>query len=147
MRRPMTFGIVFGIVTFMSFGPGAQAFGSDPRWDAMAPADQALIDRLAAQFYESELRQAQSDAIEQRTSEIYAESAGDEREQFREDRRAAWQAMSEIERASLRGVKRPAYRNLTEEQKAPFRQHAIDQLGGAGAVDRDALADAIRNDI
>lgn len=147
MRRPLTFGVIFGMATFLSFAPDAHAQTADMRWEALSESERGLIDRLAADFYEDGLRQAQSDAIETRTNEIYREAQPADRARYREDRRSDWEAMSDAQRGSLRGVKRPVYRNLTEEQKAPFRRGALDRLGGAGALDADAIADTLKNDI
>lgn len=119
----------------------------DLRWEVMASGDRLIVDRLAAEFYEESLRQAQADAIERRTAEIYAEASPPERARFRAERREEWRAMDESLRASLRNVARPSFHNLTEEQKAPFRQHALDRLRGAGALDQSALREALRKDI
>jgi len=145
VRRPLTFGVVFGLAMFASLGPRAQP--ADLRWEIMASDEKLIVDRLAADFYEESLRQTQVDAIESHTSEIYAGETPMGRARFRAERRAEWEAMNEAERASLHGMKRPLFRNLTQEQKAPFRRHALDRLRGAGALDRSALADALRNDI
>lgn len=145
MRRPVTFGVVFGLVMFASFAPRAQT--ADLRWEVMASDEQRIVDRLAADFYEESLRQTQVDAIERHTSEIYAGETPAGRARFRADRRAEWEAMNEAERASLHGAKHPLFRNLTEAQKAPFRRHALDRLRGAGALDREALTAALQNDI
>lgn len=51
-----------------------------------------------------------------------------ERFEFREDRREIWQNMQDDEREALRNVKLPTYSNLSDSQKAPFRQIAIDRL-------------------
>lgn len=145
VRRPLIFGIIFGLALFGSSAPRAQQ--TDLRWEVMADGEKAIVDRLAADFYEQSLRQSQADAIERHTAEIYAEASPGERARFRARRRAQWEAMDEAERASLHSVERPLFRNLTEEQKTPFRQYALDRLSGVGAIDRDALATALRNDI
>lgn len=132
-------------MTFISAAPRAQM--TDLRWEVMASDEKAIVDRLAADFYEASLRQAQADAIERRTAEIYAESAPAERARFRAERRAEWRAMDAPARASLHGAKRPLFLNLTEEQKAPFRRHALNQLRGAGAIDQSALTEALGKDI
>ncbi|MGE0410148.1 MAG: DUF3106 domain-containing protein, partial [Amphiplicatus sp.] len=119
----------------------------DMRFEVLAEDERALIDRLAADFYEETLRQSQANAIESHTSEIYAQAAPAERARFRAERRAAWKRMTPAQRAALADTKHPAYRNLTEQQKAPFRSIALDELGAAGALDREALAHALRNDI
>ncbi len=133
---------------FASFTPqaGAQT-GVDTRWEVLASGERRIIDRVAAQFYEEELRYAQSSEIEAHTSELYADASPAARDRFRSERRASWNEMTDAQRRALRGAKRPSYRNLTEAQKAPFRRHAIDQLGAAGAIDQDALAAALRKDI
>lgn len=144
----MLFGVALGATLFLSLSPPAGAqHAVDMRWEVLSPGERTLIDRLAAQFYEESLRYAQSSQIEAKTGELYAGATAAERARFRAERRDAWNDMSEVQRRALRGVKRPAFRNLTETQKAPFRRHAIDQLAGAGAIDTEALAAALRKDI
>ena len=143
--KPLTFGLAFGLAMFASIGPRAQT--ADLRWEVLADDEKQIIDRVAADFYEESLRQSQAEAIESHTSEIYASGSDEQRDEFRNERRSEWQAMTPVERASLREAKRPLFRNLTEEQKAPFRRHALDRLGGVGALDADAIADALKNDI
>ncbi|MEQ8936523.1 MAG: hypothetical protein RIE56_12110 [Amphiplicatus sp.] len=148
MRRPITFGVIVGMTLFASFTPQANAqMGVDMRWEVLAAGERRIIDRLAAQFYEEELRYAQSSQIEAHTGELYAHASPNERDRFRNERRASWNAMTDAQRRTLRGAKRPSYRNLTEAQKAPFRRYAIDQLGAAGAIDQEALEAALRKDI
>lgn len=130
---------------FISAVPRAQMV--DLRWEVMASDEKAIVDRLAADFYEQSLRYAQAGAIEQHTAEIYTEATPAERARFRAERRAEWHAMDKQARASLHDAKRPLFRNLTEEQKAPFRRHAFDRLRGAGAIDQSALTHALGKDI
>jgi len=87
-----------------------------------------MVDRMAADFYESDLRLAQSRQIEASTAAAYSSMSERERAEFREERRESWQTMRDEERKALRNVKLPAYSNLTDAQKAPFRQIAIDRL-------------------
>lgn len=126
-----------------SIAPRAQ----DMRWEVLGPEERTFIDRLAADFYEDSLRSSQAQAIEARTSEIYANAAPADRAHFRQQRRKDWREMTPSQREALRGAKRPAYRNLAEEQKAPFRSIALDKLGAAGALDAEALAAALSKDI
>ena len=130
---------------FGSFGAKAQDL--DLLWQILTPEDRSIVDRLAADFYQESLRQVQADAIEDRTSAIYASAAETERMQFRAERRSRWSEMSEATRNELRNAKRPEYENLTDDQKAPFREHALRRLGGAGAIDERALAEAFSRDI
>lgn len=125
----------------------AHAQYADIRWEVLEPDEQEIVDLLAADFYEDSLRQSQAIAIEAHTSELYKDAAPEDRARFRAERRQSWDAMTEDEREALRDAKRPAYANLTEEQKAPFRAIAFDQLKAAGAIDEDALAAALRNEI
>ncbi|MEX0645460.1 MAG: hypothetical protein WD076_09125 [Parvularculaceae bacterium] len=147
MRRPLIFGLVFGLAAFGSLSPSAHGQTVDMRFEVLAATEKTLIDRLAADFYEEQLRQSQASAIETHTSELYVRATPAERARFREERRAAFEDMPEAERKVLRDVKRPTYRNLTESQKAPFRSIALDNLDAAGVLDREALADALKNDI
>jgi len=147
VRRPLLFGVFFGLAAFGSLSPSAHGQTIDMRWEVLAADEKALIDRLAADFYEESLRQSQAAAIESHTSELYQRATPVERARFREERRAAWEEMAPTERQKLRDAKRPTYRNLTEAQKAPFRAIALDNLGAAGVLDQEALADALKNDI
>lgn len=117
------------------------------RFEVLAADEKALIDLLAADFYEDSLRQSQSGAIEKRTSEIYQSATPAERSAFRDERRANWEDMTQSDRVSLRDAKYPTFKNLTETQKLPFRSIALDKLGAAGALDETALSDALKNDI
>lgn len=146
-RRPLTFGLVFGFALFGSLGPGAHAQDPALVWDILSADERAIVDRLAADFYQESLRRTQADAIEETTSRLYAEAGKAERARFLDERRRQWDALSQTERERIRGVKQPEYRNLTESQKTPFREHAINRLGGAGAIDEDRLAEAFRRDI
>ncbi|MBY0422481.1 MAG: hypothetical protein K2Q06_09265 [Parvularculaceae bacterium] len=119
----------------------------DPRWEALSPTERIIIDRVAAEFYEEQLRAAQTSAIEATTPQIYRSASASERARFRDERRYDYRTMSPRERDALRGVTRPSFRNLAESQKAPFRAYAIDQLTAAGAVDERALQRAMPNEI
>lgn len=147
MLKRSIIGAAAGLAIAASLAPTASAQALDLRWEALSSDERAIIDRLAADFYEHELRYAQSSTIEQHTSELYAQATPTDRAAFRADRRAAWLGMEDAERDGLRGAKRPAFDNLAEAQKSPFRQYALDQLGAAGAIDYDALAAALRNDV
>ena len=145
MRKPLIFGLAFGFAAFASLSPRAESH--DLRWEVLAEDERAIIDRLAADFYEDALRRSQTAVIEDRTSELYTKASPVERARFRMERRNEWRSMTDAQREALKNAKRPSYRNLTEEQKAPFRRIAFDKLGAAGAIDPDALASAFKNDI
>jgi hypothetical protein len=117
------------------------------RFEVLAADEKAIVDLLAADFYEESLRLSQARAIEARTGELYQRATPADRAAFRETRRASWNEMSENARAALRDQKRPAFANLTDEQKAPFRTIALDKLGDAGALDEEALTSALAQDI
>lgn len=146
MRHSLVFGMVLGAaaVVFCPCPASAQSPWPDPRWDALSESERSLIDRLAADFYESSLRAAQAEAIETRTGELYRNASPAARASFRAERRAAWRRMSEPQRNALRGVKRPAYHNLAETQKTPFRRHALDQLGAGVARTGDSDSETPR---
>lgn len=148
VRRPGLFSLVFLAALFLSAGPRAQGmFAQDVRYDVLAGDERAIIDRIAADFYEQDLRRAQSDAIEAATVAAYVAGSSEERARFREDRRAQWRSMTDEARQSLRAAANPRYDNLTEAQKAPFRRHALNRLAAAGAIDEGALHEALRGDI
>ncbi|MEM9616819.1 MAG: hypothetical protein AAF936_02570 [Pseudomonadota bacterium] len=133
MPKNILFGLFFAIAASGSMTALAQSGGfsssrAEARWEGLSDNERAMVDRIAADFYQSDLRLAQSRQIEASTSAIYASLSDKEREQFREERRSDWKAMQQEERAALRNVKLPAYSNLTEAQKAPFRQIALDRL-------------------
>ena len=100
----------------------------DGRWLSLKPDAQLMVDKVAADFFEKSLRQAQSSTIELNTAQEYMGLSEAERTAFRKTRLAQWQQMSQAERLRLRNVKTPSFMNLTESQKWPFRLHALDQL-------------------
>lgn len=91
-----------------------------------------FVDLVAADFFESDLRLAQSRQIEAATARRYLALDETDRAVFREKRRQLWKQMSEQEKAALRGAKRPRFANLDETQKQTFRRIASEELG-AGA--------------
>ena len=88
-----------------------------------------FVDLMAADFYESGLRLAQSRRIEAETARRYLTLDEAGRARFRADRKRLWRKMSEAEREALRGAKRPLFANLDEAQKQPFRKIAAEELG------------------
>ena len=101
-----------------------------------------LADRIAADFFENGLRLSQSRRIEAETAVYYVSLSPEEREEFREERRRFLRALSHEQRLALRNVKRPAYNNLSENQKERFRQQAVSALApsqgaGSGADDQE----------
>ncbi len=146
MRRIFLLSVVSSLAVLGS----ANAQVSDPHMSgALAPAGQtvveptavsrqainheALVDRMAADFYENALRHSQALRVQKATTQAYLAMGEADRAQFREQRRAAWRIMSEDQRRSLRNTKTPRYLLLTEEQKQPFRDIALDQLTASGA--------------
>ncbi len=103
------------------------------QWDNYSANEKVMLDRVAADFYQSSLRLAQSRAIEAATADTYLGKSPEERTAFREERRSIWNAMSDDQRRGSRNVKLPVFSNLTESQKTPFRQIALDQLAPATA--------------
>lgn len=96
------------------------------------------------------MRLAQSRNIEAATARIYAGLPEAEKAAFREERRSQWRTMTGEQRRSLRNVKFPAYVNLAEEQKTPFRRIAIDRMAPSplnAAGDENVSATADENDI
>lgn len=100
----------------------------------MGSTDRIIVDRLAADFYERSLRYAQSQAIESRTAQLYANSDPRSREAYLSQRRNQYQQLNRQQQDALRGVKSPQFIHLSEQQKWPFRQHALNQLGAVGAI-------------
>ena len=103
-----------------------------------------LADRLAADFFEKDLRLSQSRRIEAETANSYRSLSPREQEDFREERRRFLRSLSHEQRLALRNVKRPAYNNLSEDQKERFRRAALSALApasgaasGSGAEEQD----------
>lgn len=156
LRRPFLFGVIFSFVFFGSLhaeaGDAASApariyAAADLTWQALADDEKAIIDRMAADFFEASLRLSQSRLIEAHTGKIYRSLTPADRAYFREERRRAWKKMTAAQRLALRGVKRPKFSNLAEPQKQPFRRYALDILGAEGAINQQALADVLAQDI
>lgn len=87
-----------------------------------------LADRLAADFFENDLRLSQSRRIEAETVNEYLSLSLDARETFRDERRRFLRSLSHEQRLALRNVKTPAYNNLSEDQKERFRRDALSRL-------------------
>ncbi|MEL7486066.1 MAG: hypothetical protein AAGJ87_02495, partial [Pseudomonadota bacterium] len=133
LRRPFLFFLVFAI--FFCGSLSSEALAGDARWLSLSPQERALVDRVAADLYESSLSRPDARTLEQLTSRAYASGAPVDRARFRAFRREEWRALSPAERAALRAAKQPVFRNLTTGQKAPFRRQALDMLGvGQSAV-------------
>ena len=133
MRKNTLVGLVFGVAlcaSSASIGQDSSQFQHNGplQWETLSENEQILVDRMAADFYESDLRLTQSRQIEASTAASYSSMSPEERFDFRENRRETWQNMQDEERAALRNAKLPTYSNLTDGQKAPFRQIAIDRL-------------------
>lgn len=103
-------------------------------------AGTVFIDLMAADFFEKELRLAQSLKIEAATARRYLSLNETDRARFREDRKRIWRSLSDSERAALRGAKRPLFSNLDDRQKQTFRRIAAQELGGGQpASSRDEI--------
>jgi len=118
-------------VATLIIGPAAAEDGSRA---PLQPASHGLespgfVDLVAAEFYESRLRLAQSRMIEAETAQRYLSLPPMERNQYREERRRVWRSMKETERAALRQASRPRFSNLDEGQKEIFRRIAEEELG------------------
>lgn len=100
-----------------------------------------FIDLVAADFFESDLRLAQSRRIEAQTANRYLSMTHKDRARFRAERKQIWREMSDKERASLRGAKRPRFSNLDDTQKQTFRRIAAEELGGAPSPARLSQGD------
>jgi hypothetical protein len=145
LRRLFLSSLVFSFTVFGSIHARADngaALGNrlsaegyeNARWRNLSTNEKIMLDRVAANFFEANLRLTQSRQIEASTAGIYVALTENERTMFREERRRTWRAMRDDERNALRNVKLPAYSNLTEGQKAPFRQIALDQLAPESAT-------------
>ncbi len=117
-------------------GGGAHAPSQNAPRKASLPQSDGIVDVLAADFYETSLRLAQSRQIEAETARRYLSLDDAGRAQFRAERRKLWRAMSAEQRSALRGVKRPVFANLADEQKQTFRRIASEALGAAPSAGR-----------
>lgn len=152
MRRPLLFGVIFSLVLFGSLRANAGeadriSAPADISWHVLADYEKAIIDQMAAAFFEKSLRLAQSRQIEAATPAIYRSLAPQDQARFRAERRLMWRNMSDRQRRNLRGVIRPEFDNLTETQKLPFRQNAVSQLSASGAINTTALTAALKQEI
>ena len=138
-------GFVFGFTLFSSFGfeAGVQSSYAQGHqhhqytaqlWATMGPGDREIVDRLAADFYERSLRYAQTQTIERQTAQLYAGATPANRASYLQQRRQQWQQMDGHQQQALRNTKRPLFVHLSEQQKWPFREHALNQLGASGAI-------------
>ena len=152
MRRPFLFGVIFSLVLFGSLRvnagePGESAARFDISWHVLADYEKAIIDQMAADFFEKSLRLSQTRQIEATTPAIYRSLARHDQARFRAERRLLWRKMSDRKRQALRGVTRPDFDNLAEIQKLPFRQNAVRLLSASGAINATALTAALRHEI
>lgn len=92
-----------------------------------------FVDLVAADFFESGLRLAQSRQIEASTAKRYLSLDGIDRARFREERKRLWRQMSDQEKMALVGAKLPRFANLDETQKQTFRRIALEELGAGPA--------------
>jgi hypothetical protein len=116
-----------------TLAPAGQTVVAPTAVSRQALNQEALVDRMATDFYENALRHSQALRVQKATAETYQAMGEEDRAQFREQRRVAWRMMSEGQRQSLRNTKTPRYLLLSEEQKQPFRNIALDQLTASGA--------------
>ncbi len=136
MRKIFFLSVVSYLAVFASaeaqiserWAPAGQTAVAPTAVSRQAITQEALVDRMAADFYENALRHSQALRIQKATAEAYRAMGEEDRAQFREQRRAAWLIMNKDQRQSLRNTKTPRYLLLTEEQKQPFRDIALDQL-------------------
>lgn len=103
-------------------------------WQLMPFSERVIVDRLASDFYERSLRYAQTQAIENNTAKHYRGATPATRTGYRQQRRQQWRKLNTQQQNALRNAKRPLFVHLNDQQKWPFRQHALHQLGAAGAI-------------
>lgn len=137
LRRPLFLGLVIGFVSVFSFSGSVSAQESqsvaqsaslpvgkvEQMWPALDASQRTMVDLLAADFFQNDLSEAQRERIFSARADQYRGAAGAERDSYRAERRREWQAR--------KGPAIPtgtSYDLLTDEQKAPFRRYAIDQL-------------------
>ncbi len=136
LRKPLLLGIIIGVG--LSLGP-VQA-SDDGRsvpvsfkavevlWDGLEREQKTMVDLVAADFYDNQLSVRQRLNIAATTSNSYRNATPEERNAIRKQRRLYWQSLSEQDRQILSATVAPSYDHLSEAQKAPFRQYAIEKL-------------------
>ncbi|GGD03796.1 hypothetical protein [Aquisalinus flavus] len=137
LRRPLSLGLVIGFVSVFSFSgqvnaqemasaqaPGALPVGKvEQMWPALDASQRSMVDLLAADFFQNDLSEAQRERIFAARADQYRGAAGADRDSYRAERRREWQA-----RKGPAAPTGTSYDLLTDDQKAPFRRYAIDQL-------------------
>lgn len=147
LRRPLFLGLVIGFVGVFSFSgqvnaqemtsaqtpsgqtpsghtPSALPVGKvQQMWPALDASQRSMVDLLAADFFQNDLSETQRERIFSARADEYRGAAGAERDSYRAERRREWQA-----RKGPAAPTGTSYDLLTDEQKAPFRRYAIDQL-------------------
>lgn len=133
LRLQFLFPAAFALTLCSAFDAQAGERAGAPIHEARAAsfpeAGAVFVDLMAADFYESGLRLAQSRRIEAETARRYLTLDEAGRARFRAERKRLWRQMSEAERDALRGAKRPRFANLDETQKQTFRKIAVEELG------------------
>ncbi len=147
LRSPWSKLAVFGSVFCISVvpaiaaqdGPGMMvqspqaSANSSPmvtaRWSVLNQDQRKMVDLLAADFFNRSLTASQRGVIAGATADAYAKATPQEQRVFRQQRRAAWQKLTPVDKALDQAMPRPTYRSLTDSQKRPFRDIAIQELG------------------
>ncbi len=131
MHRPFRLSAATAVMLCLSIQAhaGGPSDASGRPLSVSAPGTDIFVDLVAADFFESDLRLAQSRQIEAATARRYLALDGTGRAAFREKRRQLWKQLSDQEKAALRGAKRPRFANLDEAQKQTFRRIASEELG------------------
>lgn len=137
----LTFCSVSGAQAGSSAPVPARAAASEKARNASVPQNDGLVEVLAAEFFESTLRLAQSRQIEAETAKRYLSMDAADRAQFRAERKRLWRHMNAEQKQALRGVKRPSFANLDDGQKQTFRQIASETLGAGAPRSQSARGD------
>lgn len=132
----MQISLAIGVYQPAHAGDAAVLPVADPaRYTSPLPLSEgAIVDAIAAQFFENELQSVQAYRIEAMTAQRYRKMTFSARQQFRADRRQQWNAMSIQQRNRLRQTPSPRFLNLTETQKSVFRQIAVRRVSGTDNI-------------
>ncbi|MGV6800477.1 MAG: hypothetical protein ACWA5L_00970 [bacterium] len=122
-----------GIVLFFSVSLSAPLYAQDmgnitfdsgiDGWEMLSSEQRQMVDLLAQDFFERQLTLSQQRNILSVTARHYRQGDEQQQQNMRQQRRQIWRKKNTEDRQIT------LYDMLTENQKSPFRNHAMRQLG------------------